>query len=423
MRIANRTTDVLTYRTQKTGFIGPGDEWITWEWISPGQTHDEGQGEHDVHVSVAKGKVSTADGPAFSRNLLIGDSGPYLNTHEILLVNGGRTIVDWSAVRGKYLSDIKPVTSDPGKPNPELEQGLQVASAVISACATGLAALGPAGAAPATIVQALAAMMGLAASQSEAPTPPNIDQIEAVIERVVKQQSDKDFALAATDSFLLAQQWLLDQDAALRDAVKAEQQGKRKPELRTVEDDFFHHLEGWADENREFYVQLHRMRRNPEIAKWIIPALLAGVGAYLQIWRLHAVANHKVDRATIQQFQREVDTCSQALAAAASAWWGYVLKRLQDDKIYRTPEGDWAYHTLNRAYVGASPVGPLAPEVGVPDPTAHDTTPVGSAVFRLKQIHDYLEEDLKAIAAGKPPIHFYKPAWEGAWKQIGVPTS
>lgn len=424
VKITNRTDKTLTIHVtavDRSPFPFPA---MFQTWFGPGQSWDEGVGQASATVSVEPGKISgdgKGGGFTFPWNPMVKDAGPYPNTHELLLVNGGRTIVDWTQVRAKYVSETQAITAaKPEAPNPEVQQGLAVASAVIAACATGLAALGPVGAAPATIMQLLAAMISISTPQEAPPKPPDIDEIERVIERVVAQQSEKDFARKAANSFLLAQQWLLDMDATFREAAKAPA-GAGKGQRRDPVDDFYDHLERWVDANGDFRGHIHDMIQHPETAKWIIPAFLAGVGAHLQIWRLHAVANHKTGRVTIEQFQREVDTCSKALIAAATAWWGYVLKRLKDDSIYGTPEGDWAYHILNETYVGAAVVGPSAPSIpGAEELAASgvnlDTTPIGSAVFHLNQIHKYLGYDLQAIDSGKPATYFYKPAWDEAWE-------
>lgn len=412
MKVTNRTDKTLTILVQ-----GPGTPPYYQTWIHPGQGWDKHVQRDFATISVEPGEISgTGEGGYFTFpwNPMVKDAGPFSNRHELLLINGGRSFVDWTEVRATYLGEVSAITTHPEQPNPDLQENLKVASAIIGACATGLAALGPVGAAPATVVQMLASMMALAADGKEPPPPPDIGQIENVVERVVKQQSEKDFAIAATASFLRAQQWLLEADAALRSAADAERRSKApagagKEGRRGPVDDFYEHLESWAKENAPFRGHMDVLCRNPEIAKWIIPAFLAGVGAHLQILRLHAVVNHKTDRGTILQFQREVDTCSKALRAAQNAWWlSYILPRLREDSIYQTPEGDWAYYTLNQAYHGAAILGPWPND----PPTADDKTPVGSAVFRLNQIHDYLEEDLKAIDNGKSPVHFYKPQWE-----------
>ena len=402
MKITNRTNEVLTYQTHHTAFPeGP----ITHEWISPGQSHNKAQGVDDVRVFVAPGKISGAQKGFLPTKYLISDAGPYPNTHEILLVRGGRAIVDWSAVKAKYLSGIKPVTANPDKSDPALEQGLACAAAIISACATGLGAMGPAGALPAGALQMLGSMIGL--QTDPPPSPPNIDQIEVVVKNVVKTQSDLDLALSAATSFLRAQQWLVDQDAAFRDATENGGAGDLVPDFHT-------HLEEWAAGNRGFVKHIDDMCQSPASAKWIIPAFLAGVGAHLQIQRLHAVANHRRDRAAIEEFQQEVDRCREALLKTADAWRDYVLGRLREDVIDGTPEGTWASQTLTRAYVGADDVGPanLPAILQDMDPAIYDQTPIGSAVANLTHIHDYLDADLKAIANGESPTHFYKSYWE-----------
>lgn len=333
MRIINRTKGVVTIRATKVGFPWPGEDNLAWDWIHPGQPYDKGMGHDTVYLSVARGRVSTLNGPEFYTNSLVDEDGPYSNTHTILIIDDGRALVDWSAAQQTYISDASAVSTNPEQPDPQLQKGLACASAVLSACATGLAALGPVGAAPATIVQLVASMIALSNPQAETPKPPQSDEIQAVVERIVAQQSEKNFALEATDSFLLAQQWLLAQDAQFRTEAAKASKGAEKGQGPDLVDDFYYHLENWANENGEFRKQVHRMCRTPEIAKWIIPAFLTGVGAYLQILRLHAVANRKTDRATIVQFQREVETCKRGLVAAAQAWWDHVLKRLQEHSV------------------------------------------------------------------------------------------
>ncbi len=68
MIITNRTSDVLTFMTLDSSKFTSAELYLEWDWISPGQTINKGQGVHSVVFWVAKGKVLTGDSRGMINN-------------------------------------------------------------------------------------------------------------------------------------------------------------------------------------------------------------------------------------------------------------------------------------------------------------------------------------------------------------------
>jgi hypothetical protein len=418
VKITNRTNRTLTFMTRPTS---NADGSISLEWIHPGQSMNRDQhGEREVYLTVATGEHSVP--VAVKANALIDGGGPYLSASEFLIVAGGRKVVDWSALERKYISGSRPLSSGGDPPDRDLAQGLAVASAVLSALSTGLSATGPVGALPAGFFSFVASMVLL--GEGDPPEPPDLgaieEVVERVVERVVKEQLQQNDAKSAVSRFLRAQNWLVGREREFWSLAKQkgrQQRGDPKDGERFAAH-FVEELEGWAAPSGEFQSQIDQMCLRPEVAKWIIPAFMAGIGAYLQIWRLHVLVQSDrsfISSETVKRFQAEVDRCRSGLIAAAAAWHQYCANVLETQGIAGTPEGNLVTRALTRAYAGTDEIGPVEP-AGVPDDIAAgikavDSTPIANAVRDLDLTHKCLADDLAAINDDKPPRHLWKDFW------------
>lgn len=411
--ITNRTNQVLTFATtkHKASRTSMGQP-ITLEWIHRGQSMDRHQHEDEVYVTVAAGEHSTPVGMV-SDLLLVGD-GPYLNTTSLLLVEGGRKIVDWKAINHKYVLDSGSLAGGGGPPDPALAEGLAVTAVIFSALSTALSATGPVGAVPAGLFSFMSSMMLFA--EEEPPQPPELNEIEQaverIVERVLEEQFQKHDARQAAIRFLGAQDWLLRQERSFQSVRKGGPKASDGQGREEWAQDFVKELTGWASPSSEFKQTMDVVRSSPEIAKWIIPAFLAGIAAYLEIQRLYALEKSSrvgISATTITDFQAEVDMCRRALVATSNAWHSYCDGILRKESIYGTPEGREVTKALTLAYAGTDQIGPVVVPPDAPTMVAQpDPTPVGRALWSLELAHNYLAEDLAAMKDDKPPRHFGK---------------
>jgi hypothetical protein len=414
VKITNRSGQTLTIRTRKNAFFHA--PYTTWDWFGPGQTLAKDQKE-DFKLWVATGKVSTADGPGFYKHQILEDSGPWHDSHHLLLVGDGRTVVDWTAVRQKHLGGTPPPSEVREEP---LDQTVRIASAIIAALATGLTTIGPYGGVPSGVAQLFSSMMLLTGPEGQdPPEPPNIADIENAVEkvvtRVISEGLQRQDASDAATSFLLAEEWLLDRYGAFKSAG-----AKQGSDFKELSQDFEFHLESWADPNGRFRGHIDKMRRQPEIAKWIIPAFMSGLAAHLQIWRLHALMQHRdgsITSHTIEQYQREVDRSRSALLETGRALTRYRYSILQRDSILGTPEANEVNTHLCRTLTGTDEIGPndSAQQMFTEEQRRLlDATPIGKTARDLQAARDALAEDLGALKSGHSPKHFWKDYWTKA---------
>lgn len=424
MRITNRTAGTVTIKTS-TSRDTPGN-WIEWTWKVPGAYFDRGQGHDSVYVRVAPGKISEWDHTNFDKgwDKLMGSGAKpnaYSNKHSLLIVDGGRRIVDWSVVRDKYLGPGS-LTDVASSGDPVAPVILKVATAVFSALSTGFSATGPTGAVPAGLFSLFASMMSF--TQEEPPQPPNIGEIKQAVGREVKRVIEKEFqkqkAEDAAVTFLGAQEWLLQRQRSFWSVEKA----KRGPQTREgrnpeqVAVDFKDELKDWGAPGKDLTHQVRLLRSDPETAKWIIPAFIAGIGAYHQIARLYIleqVSREGISADTIENFQTDLEHSRNALIATSRAWNQYCDSLLQDEGIGGTPEGVQVKNALTLAFTGTTKIGP-EPLTGMPGMPVEvierlDTTPIGKALWSLREAHGYLADDLKLLNEDKPPKHFWKEPW------------
>jgi len=435
MHVTNRTDKPLTWATQT-----PGGPWITWEWIYPSKKYPDGQDrhqeQHEVLLYVSDGKISKwLSGELRDKNLVWQEK--CLNTHGYLLVNGGKKVVDWSAVRDRYLNAAGSTSDAGGLAERERTQAviLEVASAVFESVVTVLHFVEKDGAVPLTAGVAgsfslVAALLHL--GDEPPPAPPTIKEIEQVVERVVTRVITEEFQRAAAEKaaskFLRAQHFLLTNDRDFR-SVGQEKGRPRMIRGKTPDDvakDFLGELKVWGAESGDFQDQIDLIRSQPEIAKWMIPEFIAGIAAYLHIRRLDVIFHKWISAATITDYLDEVEKCREALIATAKAWHGYCDTILRNESIQGTPEGNVVKDALTRRYAGVGDIGPLALYAGatswVPEAvrSSSDKTPIGQATYALEQARKLLAEDIDAMNAGKPPTHF---CTESLLEPVGTTTT
>jgi hypothetical protein len=413
VEVRNRTNEVLTWATMSNPGHG-GPDYITWEWIYPGQGQDRHQHEDDVILTVASGKVPNRDYVKLRNDRRFRGQG-YVNTHGYLIVNGGRTVVDWSVIRDRYISKLGS-TSSAGDAA-VVDRSLEATSWVFTAISTGLTTIGPAGALPSGLFSLIASMLTL--GQAGPPAPPDITEIERVVtrvvERVIQEELQKDNARKAASKFLRAQKWLLSKDRAFRSA--GDGKGGTQTDTESGEESAQHfkeELEGWAAPSGDFQHYMDVVRADPEIAKWMFPAFLAGIAAYIQIWRLHALLTEPITTGTIGEFRDEVDSCRKALIATSEAWNRYCDNILVKESIFNVfPESSQVKDVLTQVHTGTRDIGPMRPQGEMRQEWIDqmDPTPVGRGLRALKEARESLTEDLAAMKANKPPKHFWKESW------------
>ena len=188
---------------------------------------------------------------------------------------------------------------------------------------------------------------------------------------------------------------------------------------------FVEELEGWGAPSSEFRPQIDLMCQTPQSAMWIIPAFIAGVGAYLHIWWLHAILHG--DAAFPESgsaFREQIAMCRTGLLRAGKAWDAHCLAICTKESVEYTPEGSQLKGALTEAIAGVSTLGPFDPatvsNLGKMTPVVidvmvkNDPTPLGVATNRLQDALDCLDEDLLAAKSGRSMTHVWKEGWASA---------
>ncbi len=261
---------------------------------------------------------------------------------------------------------------------------------------------------PPAFSAAIAALMGVD-YDTPPPPPPTIQDISGAVTAIVAQALSKDDASKAAARFSLANGWVYTAQDQVRTAFKQNKPRVGGSDPESWLDRFEDQVQDWLNPNEDLRAQVEMMRGEPQTAMWIIPSLLLGISAYLQIWRWNDLLSEQYDMTvnTVINYKSEVDQCHDALLATSKAWTDHVNGILTSESLQGTPEGDQLAARLTQVVAGVDEVGPKS---GLAQGTP-DTTPIGKAVADLKQASDDLEKDITAMKAGGPSTLYWKQEW------------
>ena len=105
-------------------------------------------------------------------------------------------------------------------------------------------------------------------------------------------------------------------------------------------DDFKRRLEEYVGGD-QFQHYMDHLGDYPEKAKYILPALLMGIGAQLQLQWIHALVaqmdGDPITKADVQDFQDEVKRSLAMLKAAGAAWKTHCNQEQSNHGLLNTP--------------------------------------------------------------------------------------
>ena len=266
------------------------------------------------------------------------------SNHEIVFTpNYRKRLVDWTNVSTELGASIERLGA-PKDGNPAVTTGLEVASAMIAALGTGIAALGPAGALPAGLVMGIGALLViiLGGPQSSGPRPLTAKQFSEIVAQEVRRELDKHAAQKAAHLFVLATEKLADyRSRAGGKLVDSAGQfnGNDLSSNERVEFELFvsSALSGATSDTLEFHV--FEICNEPDRAKWIVPEYFAGVGTYLTLAMVDVLRRSEVPGSPpkievsdydADSFRDKVATQIQGLKNALAAFEAMVTEKVVD---------------------------------------------------------------------------------------------
>lgn len=231
--------------------------------------------------------VKTVPGPGMCRF-------EYSNTDEIVVTHHPKQrVVDMVAVKQSYLDNIEELGGSAKKDVDVAAISAQTASVVLSSVGTSIAMVGT-GAGAATGVGVLVGVAGLllvvlAATTAKPPAPPSSAEIEAIVEKVVARELDKNDATKAATGFAIGLEELLRYAALAHDHFTNSGELTESLQDRVLEA-ITHNLQNHGEGT--FRYSIEHMARNPEIAMWIIPSYVEGISAWITFNYLDLLAHH-----------------------------------------------------------------------------------------------------------------------------------
>jgi hypothetical protein len=268
---------------------------------------------------------------------------------------------------GSWTSEEHPQPTD----NKDIQDGLEMASYLFGALSAGLSALGPKGAGPAGVVSMLASLFG--SEEDQPPSPPNSQEIDRIVEKVVdrelKQLEAKQAATAfamATDNFISYAKTALD-DAKLKIQSGNPHGGEWSHEMLNGESELRDFVNETVRINRgtgSFNYSIYHLAGNPEIAKWILPVYCSAIVVWLMLKRLYILMRTMPDDlssppqptiADAESYRHDVEEQRKALENTYKAYEAYregrivktglqsTLKRAEMEKLVTM----WMYGTAS----------------------------------------------------------------------------
>ncbi|ANO32885.1 hypothetical protein A6E01_06580 [Vibrio breoganii] len=219
----------------------------------------------------------------------------------IITSHSGARIIEWSRVIAPYQSRYAALNIR----NPEAEdiqKGIDVGYTIVVSLATGIAALGPIGALPAGIILGIGSLLLMSISgNSSVPPPPDATEIESIVARVIKRELDMQDAEKAATAFTLATSSFLRLAHKVESILKNPDQPTARLSQHVEEDieRFIHQSTDLLGEGTLLF-SLKHMMRHPEMAMWILPQLVPGIGTYLAALRVHILVSAMSDNHDVE---------------------------------------------------------------------------------------------------------------------------
>jgi len=440
LRIVNTTNRelFLVFHKYQSILLAPAFSRL----LEPGQEVEHGMGEDEVYITIYDEAERNASITPVSPIRSAEDTAPFSNTTCVLITEGGRTVVDWNALREKYegaevawsASDrsamaqasqtarntvtslglaLEKFGGDKEIKNPKDPSKTIKVSTVKKAIGAGIASAVP------LAFELVSLLVDAFTDDPVASYPVDAPTVEAIVQRVVREELQKDRAIEYTGVCIRAQSFLAEQ---LPLVVAGPHQG-------ALSADFRDHLEKWSDGELQNAIAV--LNEEPAIARWMIVPYIAGIGAALHIRRLHDMIRFYSDGyltivpQPIIGFRNVVKECRDGLHNTVWAWDEYARDILRREHIYDNPNGtkeEWEiYWSITESVHGVQVLGPTPPSQLSPDPLGHvpvDSTPVGGSLNALDTVLRHLDEDLAKMKNDEPPTYYWSDF--GAVEQWGA---
>jgi hypothetical protein len=223
------------------------------------------------------------------------DRVDYPNTTLVVITSHpGHRIIDYKHAVAPYKKGIEQLTGANQQVTDDVQSGVDAGFAIISALATGVAALGPVGAVPSGALLGFGSLLLMTiAGNGSTPPPPNAAEIEAIVAKVVKRELDQQDAEKAATAFTIASDELLRLAQRVKDHFPENEGGQLTPLNPHIEEDverFIHRSIELHGEGTLLF-SLKHMIRHPEMAMWILPQLVPGIATYLAALRSHILVS------------------------------------------------------------------------------------------------------------------------------------
>ncbi|WP_066964152.1 hypothetical protein [Microbulbifer sp. Q7] len=406
MKLINRTGQVITIKTYKWE-DGLKSYDKSYEYIHKDQHWSSNQGFANAAVSVWHGRVSPSDFFLMAKNTLdpnrLIDAGPCSNTEAHIIRKSGKTfkIIHWSKVEKKWKGNSIKLGGDNDGNNANIEKGLQAGMILLSGLATGIAALGPVGAAPSGLIMGFGNLILFAfmPDNIQPPPPPNLEEIQDAVRKVVKEELDITEAEKVATSFEQTSNWFYNLGNLAHSQLQGRGAGEPLTELSQHDkQDAINKIENIISGLDPFEINLAHMNRYPEIARAILPAYISGIASSLHIRRLHEWLRRKdgsrITDDTLTAYLTHLNSCITGLDKARTSFVEHCSALIAADGLDGIAEAEVLKKLYNKTRCGEETLDFVDKAIGLLDGIRQD-----------------IQSDIDSLKRGENPIHFWKEEW------------
>ncbi|MDW4550370.1 hypothetical protein R5H32_13495 [Defluviimonas sp. D31] len=358
--------------------------------------------DHDMRVDADPGYVWAYKKP---RSKGCWKGGPYRNADTVLVKKSGNGLefVNYTTVKNKWDGIRQKAATSANA----VEPGIEIASLLLSALVTGIAATGTKGALPSGMMLGIGSLLlmglGVATESGELPPPPDLSEIESAVRDIVEQALDEHSAKDHANRLIEASFMLIESGGTAHSQLLGRSDMGKLFELSPHDYwDFRDANEDYQKSTGEFWNSLTTLYNNPDIARFVLPALFAGISARLQIWRIHDFIRHldggRITSEDLDKFVKQIDRGIESLTAATDSLRNKVLADIDKEGVPRpSPEANELTRTMTFRYTGSDSLD------------FADT-----ALKQLGHLKELVVEDLASLKSGGGMKHYWKAEWDAA---------
>jgi hypothetical protein len=348
----------------------------------------------DVHIWAYKNPMS----------LGVWKSGMLSRAATFIIYSDGSDLgfCNWTEVEAKWRGQAEKRRSE----SDAIAPGIEIATAILSALVTGIAATGTKGALPSSLLLGVGSLLliGLdaASGQSPPPPPPRLAEIEEAIEVIVHEESLKSDAGDRANRMYAASAWLLSK------AGTAHSQLLRSSDVPTVSEiskhdymDYTRNLENFQDESGEFQIDFSKLCSHPEVSRYVLPAFCIGISSALQIHRLHDFLRKldgvRMSDEDLKLFLEKVKISKNGLVSARQSLEEKVNANIAKEHV---PHLAWDHQAVLRRIMLRKLTGSETLDF------------VDGFIAGLESIERDVGTDIQLLRSGQPMQHYWKVEWD-----------